>query len=203
MRKTAFAAKFDFYQSDFSKGAVGSGHDMTGNEIVTLDVRQEIAQGREPFGRIMSVVGQLRNEQTLKLIAPFQPVPLFHVLEAQGFSHQVRETSSGDWEVLFSRTRETKLTSASSRACSQSPNLSSARRGKSVQVIDVDTRGLEPPQPLVSILEALDDLPESGELRARTSRRPMHLLPALEERGFQGRCEEQSDGSFVTYIRRA
>lgn len=201
--KALFGLKFDFYQSAFSPEHVSSGHDMAGNEIVTLDVRKELAQGREPFGRIMSVVGQLGNEQSLKLIAPFQPVPLFHILEAQGFSHQARETSSGDWEVLFSRTRETKLTSASSRACSQSPILSSARRGMSIQAIDVDTRGLEPPQPLISILEALEDLPESGELRARTSRRPMHLLPALEERGFQGRCEEQTDGSFVTYIRRA
>jgi uncharacterized protein (DUF2249 family) len=169
---------------------------MVGNEIVTLDVRKEIAQGREPLARIMTAVGRLNDGQSLKLIAPFQPVPLFQVLAAQGFSHQSRETTSGDWEVLFSRTRETKLTSASSRACSQSPNLSSAAD------VEVDTRGFEPPQPLITILEAVEALPAGSQLRAITSRRPMHLMPALEERGFQGKSELQSDGSYVTYIRR-
>lgn len=45
----------------------------------------------------------------------------------------------------------------------------------------VDARGLEPLQPLVIILEALERLPEGAELRARTDRRPLHLY-ALETR---------------------
>ena len=69
--------------------------------------------------------------------------------------------------------------------------------------INVDARGLEPPQPLMVILEALARLPEGAELRARTDRRPMHLYAHLEERGFTGQTEEQHDGSFVTTIRRA
>ena len=69
--------------------------------------------------------------------------------------------------------------------------------------ITVDARGLEPPQPLMVILETLARLPEGGELRARTDRRPMHLYAHLEDRGFTGQTEEQHDGSFVTTIRRA
>jgi uncharacterized protein (DUF2249 family) len=131
-------------------------------------------------------------------------VPLFGVLAARGFSHELRETASGDWEVLFSRTRETKLTSASSRACSQSPSISPAcGETPETKVFECDTRGQEPPQPLVTILEALSDLADGAELHARTDRRPMHLYPALEQRGFQGLTEEQPDGSFVTLIRRA
>ena len=194
---------FDFHQSEAAGPRVGCAHDMVVDEIVTLDVREEIARGREPFAKIMSAVGSLKKGQSLKLIAPFQPVPLFDVLAGHGFSHELREIASGDWEVLFSRTRETKLTSASSRACSQSPSLSPACGAKPTKVVDLDTRGLEPPQPLVSILETLGNVPDGGELHARTSRRPMHLYPALEERGFHGRSEEQSDGSFLTFIRRA
>jgi uncharacterized protein (DUF2249 family) len=66
----------------------------------------------------------------------------------------------------------------------------------------IDARGLEPRQPLVVILEALASLPKAGEMRARTDRRPMHLYALLEQRGFTGTTEEQSDGSFVTTIRR-
>jgi TusA-related sulfurtransferase len=69
--------------------------------------------------------------------------------------------------------------------------------------LTVDARGLEPPQPLVVILEALARVSEGAELQARTDRRPMHLYPHLEQRGFVGTTEEQTDGSFITTIRRA
>ncbi len=70
------------------------------------------------------------------------------------------------------------------------------------RIIEVDARGLEPPQPMVVILEALSALPKDAELRARTDRRPMHLYAHLEARGFVGETEAHSDGSFVTHIRR-
>jgi TusA-related sulfurtransferase len=72
----------------------------------------------------------------------------------------------------------------------------------SEDVIAVDARGLEPPQPLVRILESLASLPDGAAMRAQTDRRPMHLYGFLEERGFIGTSEEQPDGSFVTVIRR-
>ena len=69
--------------------------------------------------------------------------------------------------------------------------------------VTLDARGLEPPQPLVVILEALAGLREGAELRARTDRRPLHLYALLEQRGFTGATQEQNDGSFITTIRRA
>ena len=69
-------------------------------------------------------------------------------------------------------------------------------------VIAVDARGLEPPQPLVRILETLASLPDGAEMCAHTDRRPMHLYSFLDERGFTSTSEEQPDGSFVTHIRR-
>ena len=68
--------------------------------------------------------------------------------------------------------------------------------------LDVDARGLEPPMPLVLILERLATLPEGGALRARTDRRPMHLYDLLVDRGFASFTEEQNDGTYVTLIRR-
>ncbi len=71
-----------------------------------------------------------------------------------------------------------------------------------VPVVEVDARGLEPPQPLVKILESLAALPAGAELRAFTDRRPVHLYAQLEERGFAAVTEEQPDGTFLTHIRR-
>jgi len=69
-------------------------------------------------------------------------------------------------------------------------------------VVEVDARGLEPPQPLVKILESVAALPAGAELRACTDRRPMHLYAQLKERGFAAVTEEQPDGTFLTHIRR-
>ena len=69
--------------------------------------------------------------------------------------------------------------------------------------VALDACGLEPPQPLVVILEALASLPDGEEMHARTDRRPMHLYALLEQRGFTGETKEQHDGSFITTIRHA
>jgi uncharacterized protein (DUF2249 family) len=167
---------------------------------VTLDVREDLRSGREPFSRIMQAVAALKNGQELVLIAPFKPAPLFGVLRKQGFSHEATQTEEGDWKVRFFKTAE--------RSDSSMPE--SAKAGAALEervcagepVIEVDVRGLEPPEPLVNILEAVASLPSGAKLRALTDRRPMHLYAQLEERGFSGETTEQEDGSFVTYVRR-
>jgi hypothetical protein len=72
-----------------------------------------------------------------------------------------------------------------------------------MKVIELDARGLLPPEPMVRILEASSGLAPDGELHARTDRRPMHLFPQLEARGLRSECAEQPDGSFLTLIRHA
>jgi TusA-related sulfurtransferase len=73
---------------------------------------------------------------------------------------------------------------------------------RDVVVIDLDARNLEPPHPLIKTLEVLATLPEGAALRLRTRWRPAHLYAELEKRGFVGQSEEQTDGSYFTYIRR-
>ncbi|MGE3308761.1 MAG: DUF2249 domain-containing protein [Limisphaerales bacterium] len=69
-------------------------------------------------------------------------------------------------------------------------------------VVVLDARGLEPPEPMVRILEALNTLDDGAELHASTDRRPIHLLPLLEQRGCEGVTANGPDGGFVTIIRR-
>lgn len=169
------------------------------DDTVTLDVREEIRNGREPFSKIMSAVWKLRPEQRLLLIAPFEPVPLFAVLKKQGFAHEARKIENGDWEVLF--TRNGKSPEKIETLPQEQGSLENAL-AKEMQFVGVDARGLEPPQPMIKILEALESLPEGSGIRAHTDRRPMHLFAQLKARGFTGQSEEQNDGSFITHIRR-
>lgn len=168
------------------------------DKIVTLDVREDILGGREPFSRIMGAVASLADGQELLVIAPFEPLPLFGVLAKKGFQHTSRQVTQGHWEAIFSRAVNSG--SSPQKKPELNPRINSAASAASV--VDVDARGLEPPQPMIKVLEALATLPDGAQVRARTDRRPIHLYPHLEERGFIGESQEQDDGGFITHIRR-
>lgn len=69
------------------------------------------------------------------------------------------------------------------------------------QSVQLDARGLEPPQPMMKILEAVAALPAGATLAAHTDRQPLLLYPILEQRGFTYETTTQSDGSHLTHIR--
>lgn len=71
--------------------------------MAVIDVTEEIRQGREPFQRIMAAVKTLRDGENLELIVPFEPIPLYVVLENRGFSHVAQQTDEGLWRVVFCR----------------------------------------------------------------------------------------------------
>ena len=167
------------------------------DKTVTVDVRDDIRGGREPFSKIMNAAAALQTNEQLLLIAPFEPVPLFRVMEKQGFRHTVQSNKPDDWEVLFMRHPDAQPAEAGVTA-----PCSNASAPGSSEIVEVDARGLEPPQPLVKILESLAALPAGAELRACTDRRPMHLYAQLQEQGFASATEEQPDGTFLTHIRR-
>jgi uncharacterized protein (DUF2249 family) len=163
-------------------------------KTVTLDVRADFRQGREPFTRIMQAVARLTASQDFVLLVPFEPVPLFAVLAQHGFCHETRQIEAGDCEVRFFRP-------AAPAAKAPAPPPASSPV-PDPQVVALDVRQLEPPQPLVQIREALATLPHGTVLQAHTGRRPMHLYPQLEARGFAGESVAQPDGSFSTHIHR-
>lgn len=137
----------------------------------------------------MAAVATLKPGQGLCLIAPFEPKPLYAVLGQRGFRHEVESRPDGSFAVTFT-------------PCGPSqPHSSASSVGSSIaETFEVDARGLEPPEPMVRILEALAVLPADAKLTARTDRRPVHLLDQLTERGFCAESKPAEDGSFVTVI---
>ena len=161
--------------------------------VVTLDVRRYVYHGEEPFGAIMAAVAQLKRGQKFLLLAPFEPVPLFRVMAARGFTYTAHQAPSGrHWEILFERSDESAPDGGSNGA----PPAES-------RPIEIDARGLEPPMPMVRILEVIEALSGEAHVVARTDRRPAFLLAELPRRGFSGQTEEASDGGYITHISRA
>jgi uncharacterized protein (DUF2249 family) len=177
-------------------------HAMT-KRIITLDVREDFRSGQSPCDKIKNALAQVGDDETLRLLVPFEPVPLFEVARNKGLTHEAKQTPEGDWEVLFSHGGETDGQNSTQAEPGEHACGCGCHETAPTEIVDVDARGLEPPQPMVKILEALTDLPGNAALNARTDRRPVHLYPMLEARGFAGESEEQPDGSFITHIRRA
>ncbi len=74
---------------------------MPEESLITVDVRETLKAGGEPFSDIMKAVASLKPGQRMKLLASLKPVPLFAVLAQKGFTHSEREIGGGDWEVVF------------------------------------------------------------------------------------------------------
>lgn len=168
-------------------------------KIVTIDVREDLRSGRSPLSAVLKAVASLRHDETLRVLVPFEPVPLYDLLARQGFQHTATPISTAHWEVLFARPPGAAPASANPAGAPISNCAASDNNPKNA--VEVDARGLEPPQPMVKILEAVTALSPGTTLRAHTDRRPMHLYAQLEDRGFIGESQEQSDGSFITHIR--
>ena len=60
----------------------------------------------------------------------------------------------------------------------------------------LDVRGLEPPHPMLRVLELVDRLAPGQRLLVIHERRPLLLYPQLEERGFRHETEELGPGEF-------
>jgi uncharacterized protein (DUF2249 family) len=157
-----------------------------------LDVRDDIARGEEPFARIMAAVKTLGPRDALVLRAPFEPVPLYDVLGRRGFAHWTERVHDDDWRICFWR-----------ETVADAPMAAPDVRPAPVNPLALDVRGLEPPQPMVLVLERLDTLAPGETLEVLHDRRPLFLYPQLEARGFAHETDEPAPGLVRIRIRRA
>ncbi len=74
--------------------------------VVTVDVREDLRSGREPFSRIMAAVEALRVGEVLLLRATLAPVPLVAMLSERGFVYHMEQDAADDWSVWFWRPAE-------------------------------------------------------------------------------------------------
>jgi uncharacterized protein (DUF2249 family) len=158
--------------------------------FVELDVRPILRDGGEPFGKIIETVASLAPDQGLRLLATFKPVPLFSVLGNKGFSHEEHEIGGGDWEILFKRTGKP----AAQPASAPKPAAVAVSGDWPAPVQEMDNRDLEPPEPMVRILAALETMQCGQVLSALLCREPSFLLTELAKRGHAWRGGFEADG---------
>ena len=176
---------------------------------VELDVRDELSKGGEPFSRIMAAVASLGSDGVLHLRAPFEPVPLFGVMEKRGFGHKVERHADDDWSVWFFHQAKRDKGVDEVPATPATRGTSTPITSDDAGIPDVapertevwlDVRDLEPPEPLVRTLEALEGLPKDSMLVQVNMRVPQFLLPILRERGFHFTIDESQENEVQVRI---
>ena len=174
----------------------------------SLDVRPVAC--RQKHALIFQRWAGLRPGEHFVLVNDHDPVPLYYQFAGQF-------PGAFDWEYLVAgpdefhvRITRLKATPEAARRPGLPPwppsgnePAGGAPAAAAAPLCEVDARGLEPPGPMLRILEAMDALPAGGVLRARTDRRPLHLIAELERRGVGHEGEEQADGSWITTLRHA
>ena len=59
-------------------------------------------------------------------------------------------------------------------------------------MVSLDLRNLDPPQPMIKIMEALEELESGAELVALLPRKPVYLLPHLQGKAGHITLEERA-----------
>jgi len=66
---------------------------------------------------------------------------------------------------------------------------------RTADAVHIDLRGLEPPEPMVAVLQAIDGGEVDTALIAYLDREPIFLYPELDDRGWSHELIQSSGGS--------
>lgn len=155
--------------------------------VVRLDVRAMLAGGTDPLEKIIATIGALKRDQVLLIINSFEPTPLINLLNKKGFSSYVETVNESEIHTWF----------INQKLINQNPEPIKTEDSGWDELVSlfegrmryVDVRQLEMPQPMHTILEALESLPPGDALYVYHKRIPVFLLPELSERGFDYRTK--------------
>ncbi|WP_026326932.1 DUF2249 domain-containing protein [Paenibacillus ginsengihumi] len=189
-------------------------------KVVELDVRPQLRNKLEPFQLIMETVKSLGKDDIFVLHATIKPTPLFGVLKLKGFAGKAEQVGEEHWVSTFvskknkhwldeTASGEQPAAAAADAAEAVPPTDGTDDAGEGAGAaqrdpvtISLDNRGLEPPQPMIRTLAALERCRPGDAVTIHNDRVPMFLIEELHSLGYPYEVEEQPDGSAKVTIRK-
>ncbi|TKK68809.1 DUF2249 domain-containing protein [Ilyomonas limi] len=162
-------------------------------QVTELDVRPVIASGSDPLKLIMEEVKKVKPGEVLKIINTFQPTPLILMLQKKGFETYCDNISDNLSETYFYK-KAANNTVEEEIEKQVSNDWESVLQQFKDKLQTIDVRHLQMPQPMLTILDALEHLAPGTALYVYHKRIPVFLLPELAEKGFEYRIKEIQDG---------
>jgi hypothetical protein len=158
----------------------------------------------------MAATAPIPPGRVFRLRSSFEPFPLYHVLGKRGFVHWAHQLAPGDWEVLFYKPApgEDAATpaavaapeAATPNSPSNGPAGLAAPAGEAVEAptpwpapvrtVTIDVSDLVPPEPMIRILETLEQIGPGEALLVSHVRRPVYLYARLDELGYLHQTRE-------------
>ena len=161
-----------------------------------LDVRPILEAGGEPFPHIMAAAKEVEPGKRLVLEVLFEPVPLYRVLARQGFLAWCERVGEGHYRAHFYRQGAGEGSGGQAK-----PPLSEADWEDFQAEVFIE-ENLEPPLPMMRVLEGLAALKPGEKLLVHHVRRPVHLLARLEEEGHAYALKDLGPGQVKLLIRK-
>ena len=174
---------------------------VTASDSTWFDVRE--IPCRIKHGQIFQRWLDLAVGAHFVLVNDHDPVPLYYQFASQfpgAFTWEYLLRGPDEFQVKI--TKLAAVEAPEPGTVSSCGSHSHSRTTTQGDVDQIDARGLEPPEPLIRILAALESLGVGRKLRAITDREPCHLFGEASQRGFRYACNEQPDGSWVTVLER-
>lgn len=181
-------------------------------KTVELDVRPYLRKKLEPFQVIMDTVKRLEKDQIFKLHATFKPTPLLGLMRTKGFVYKTEKLAKDHWLVTFVNKKNkhllqevsgkitdggtsSPLKTGAMSASETSPETETDNPSGDPEIVKLDNRGLEPPQPMMRTLAALERIRPGDEVHIHNDRVPVFLIEELNNLGYPFTVDEQPDGS--------
>ncbi len=213
LEKIGFAVEYvpDDYKDDKKLAIMPP--DFSDKEVVTLDVRPIINDGKDPFGYINKVAKTIKPHQILLIINDFEPIPLIEYLIGKNFVHWMTQDDAGNYlsyfklnckkpgllQRLFGKKNvpcrfhdvssnksktESKDTNTTRETLQSSPEFDKIKKQYEGRFKEIDVRHLDMPMPMQTILENLESLKDRHALLVHHKRIPQFLIPELRKRGY-------------------
>ncbi|MHB1179334.1 MAG: DUF2249 domain-containing protein [Daejeonella sp.] len=182
-----------------SIGPAANSLEFTKNlKVIELDVRPLLALKQDPLKSILNSISSLNQDECLKIINTFEPVPLISMLSKKGFGYH---TERPDPETVITWFVRTAIGKTDLETVPEDPIICSTdeefeRTVKSFspdKLHTIDVRELEMPLPMISILEHLKKMQPDEALFVYHKKVPVFLLPELQERGFKYFIQDTAD----------
>ncbi|MCO6494437.1 MAG: DUF2249 domain-containing protein [Bacteroidetes bacterium] len=159
---------------------------------VELDVRPILDSGGDPLNTIMMNVNKLSSQQALKIINTFEPTPVIMILEKRGFVAYTEIINDNLVHTYLYNTNGVKEIKAEIKNDTAGWEQMMAKYEGKIDEVRVEK--LEPPLPMMMVLEACDNLKDGRAVYVYHKRIPVFLLPELQDRNLDYRINEIADG---------
>ncbi len=173
-----------------------------GKEIVELDARIDLEKGIDPFKSIMSSIKELPENNVLKIINTFEPLPMIKILSEKGYAFKVERDNDIVYTYFTKISGKTVENNLPVELIEDDEELfDKVYNNYNGNIKEVDVRDLEMPLPMVTILQEIENLPKGSALYVHHKRIPQFLLKELQERGYNlvGNKIDEANTKLIIY----